>query len=494
MNKVIRCVLIAASASWMVGSQTAQAAEGTNTVPWYNSFEDNTVGASITNDVGWNATEDSVAMVTNIPDYFSAIQSPVVSYPLTNANHGPFNNVLAFNSTGLSNELDSTADQYGNIWVDMMIQPVQMEQPPVSSAVSNSQMSMYVNTSGYVCVYHAILTNTTSHNYTPDGYGWTVLDDFPPIETGKWVRVTVQMDYSRFASTRAFFQLKVNNHTFSNALAFVDAADIPGDAGLYTNTYLNGSWFLCANNNDFKLNGVAFSGTGLIDDMVVTNGPVTIEEVAVPVAITATAHGHGTVSPSGTVTFAATPADTNFVITADQFYHISQVLTNGAAVNGVSEAATNFYDLTWNGIASIGTLDAYFAPDMAANNTPMWWLNQYGLTNDTANWDAEALADSDDDGAFNWQEFVAGTVPTNPASVLKIVSGQVANGTGTVVWLSTANMPDTNAVKYVVQVATNLATGPWFPLSSMSRADGTLTNIGDAIYSPAFFRVSFTNQ
>ncbi|MCF7863664.1 MAG: glycoside hydrolase family 127 protein, partial [Kiritimatiellales bacterium] len=43
--------------------------------------------------------------------------------------------------------------------------------------------------------------------------------------------------------------------------------------------------------------------------------------------------------------------------------------------------------------------------------TPYGWLLQYGLTN----YDTDAMADVDGDGLLSWQEYVAGTDPTDPA-------------------------------------------------------------------------------
>ncbi|MCF7817454.1 MAG: autotransporter-associated beta strand repeat-containing protein [Kiritimatiellales bacterium] len=74
-----------------------------------------------------------------------------------------------------------------------------------------------------------------------------------------------------------------------------------------------------------------------------------------------------------------------------------------------------------------------FASDPA--NTPYWWLEQYGLTN----YEADAMADTDGDGLLSWQEYVAGTDPTNPASVFKI-TGNVATPQGEVIrWSSVSN-------------------------------------------------------
>jgi hypothetical protein len=46
------------------------------------------------------------------------------------------------------------------------------------------------------------------------------------------------------------------------------------------------------------------------------------------------------------------------------------------------------------------------------NGTPYPWLDQYGLTD----YEADDVLDQDADGLLTWQEYIAGTVPTNKAS------------------------------------------------------------------------------
>ena len=53
----------------------------------------------------------------------------------------------------------------------------------------------------------------------------------------------------------------------------------------------------------------------------------------------------------------------------------------------------------------------------ATNGVPISWLQYYGFTGD---YDAAALGDQDSDGPPTWQEYYAGTVPTNSASVWRI--------------------------------------------------------------------------
>src|SRR5262249_48883725 len=73
------------------------------------------------------------------------------------------------------------------------------------------------------------------------------------------------------------------------------------------------------------------------------------------------------------------------------------------------------------------------------------WLQQYGLTNDGS----ADFADTDADGMNNWQEWLAGTVPTDGASLLRVLSVTGGVSGVTVTWPSTTNR------LYFVQRATN---------------------------------------
>ena len=64
-------------------------------------------------------------------------------------------------------------------------------------------------------------------------------------------------------------------------------------------------------------------------------------------------------------------------------------------------------------------VQANFAENLATNNTPEWWLAQFGWTND---YDAAATDDAEPDGFPSWQEYIADTDPTNPASYPQMMS------------------------------------------------------------------------
>ena len=108
------------------------------------------------------------------------------------------------------------------------------------------------------------------------------------------------------------------------------------------------------------------------------------------------------------------------------------------------------------------------------------WAQQYGLPTDGS----ADFIDSDGDGMNNWQEWKAGTNPTNAASVLKLSSPSNSVSGVTVTWQSVAN------VTYFLQSSTNL---PAFTsiqsnlvgqTGTTSYTDTTATNGG-----PYFYRV-----
>ncbi|MFA7369704.1 MAG: LamG-like jellyroll fold domain-containing protein, partial [Kiritimatiellales bacterium] len=151
--------------------------------------------------------------------------------------------------------------------------------------------------------------------------------------------------------------------------------------------------------------------------------------------LTGSATGNGTVFPASTNVLLGSSA--NFLITASNYYRIASLTTNEASVGLAfdnSSTATNF---VWSNVQSAGALVATFTEQLAADpaNTPYWWLAQYGLTNFTA----DALTDADGDGLLTWQEYIAGTNPTNPASVFEITGSSVTPQGAVIRWSSASN-------------------------------------------------------
>lgn len=89
-------------------------------------------------------------------------------------------------------------------------------------------------------------------------------------------------------------------------------------------------------------------------------------------------------------------------------------------------------------------------------------------------------ADPDSDGMNNYSEYIAGTVPTNSASLLKLLSVNRTNNTATVQWLSV------NGKRYQMAFRTNLVSGGWTNLGSVVTASGTNTSFNDTTASNSF--------
>ena len=115
---------------------------------------------------------------------------------------------------------------------------------------------------------------------------------------------------------------------------------------------------------------------------------------------------------------------------------------------GNANSTANYTSPIWGyGLSVTSIVDQFTFQTLDAFHT---WLASYGLP---SNGSADYL-DADNDVLNNWQEYVAGTDPTNASSVFKITSAQAVSGTQLVLrWSSVANRV------YDVTRATNLAAG-----------------------------------
>jgi hypothetical protein len=108
------------------------------------------------------------------------------------------------------------------------------------------------------------------------------------------------------------------------------------------------------------------------------------------------------------------------------------------------------------------------------------WLQQYGLPTDgTADY-----ADSDGDGMNNYAEWKAGTIPTDAASVLKLLSPSNSVSGITVTWQSV------NTRTYYLQSSTNLPDFTSIQSNIVGQADSTsYTDITATNGGPYYYRV-----
>lgn len=235
-----------------------------------------------------------------------------------------------------------------------------------------------------------------------------------------------------------------------------------------------------------RSSGWGVYSNGWVDEVRIYDRALSAHEVsnlharAVFCTLMAEAVGPGTVTPSGTVQVAR-GGWTNFLLVANTYYHIADVLTNGVSTGQGWNMPTNTF--IWSNLVSDATLRVHFAENLTTNTqTPEWWLAQHGLSNDFA---AQAAFDQDGDGLPAWQEQVAGTDPTNRDSVLKMQSyGGGASGR-VVRWTSVPGH------FYAVEWTTNVA-GEYFELSNRVEATAGTNSLLDGLHPEErslFYRV-----
>ena len=159
--------------------------------------------------------------------------------------------------------------------------------------------------------------------------------------------------------------------------------------------------------------------------------------------------------------------------------------SNSPCINsGANAYAPAGPDLDGNPRISGGTVDVgAYEFQNPASTIPYVWLQQYGLPMDAT---VDTL-DSDNDGLNNWQEWRAGTDPTNAVSVLQILTPTNGPSGITVTWQSVTNR------NYYLQRSVDLSAQPAFvnvqlyivgQVGTTSYTDTNATGAG-----PFFYRV-----
>lgn len=133
----------------------------------------------------------------------------------------------------------------------------------------------------------------------------------------------------------------------------------------------------------------------------------------------------------------------------------------GASLVLIHPRWNNALPSSWKASAATGGTPG--GPELTARNTPVWWLAQYGATN---NFGSADDADPDGDGMPNWREFVAGTQPTNAASSFVIELEAQPNGGPMAFCRTVAAGPECNGKQryYTFERRTNLVNDAWTPV------------------------------
>ena len=126
-----------------------------------------------------------------------------------------------------------------------------------------------------------------------------------------------------------------------------------------------------------------------------------------------------------------------------------------------------------------------------AHGTPRAWLDRFGL----ANYENDDLLDQDEDGLFTWQEYIAGTDPTNRASVFAVLDIGTMSGSNCVTFYGTTNGV---TLPFSIYRSTNLLDSPAWQLYSTQPRDPSGTNVWwdtdpPVEGTPVFYRPVATN-
>lgn len=444
-----RCGLRAVVAAAAIASSAA--ANVTNTIPYTASFETNVVDTSLVGSGGWYGQTPTALMVR------AASYTYPLRLPLAGATH---NKIVQFSlaSTNAFNHAGGDT----NIWFDLMVKPVFIPYSPIVN--DDVQFALCFNTNGNLRVYHGYYDQA----YTLSKR-WTTLAH-PSLPSGKWARVTLKMDYysgdmifdNPGANMDKFFQIHLNGGAaLTNEFAY---DHIPWDMGNDVPP-AGGTWFLLANSGfgagPTNVSSLAIKGTGFMDDLaVLKTDPLTT--TGTNWTITATAGPGGTIYPGGTFHIPQGTSVT-FSVYASAGRGIDDVLVDGASVG-----PTNSY--TFTSVATNHTIAAQFSTAYTTKGVYHWWMDSYGLFN----YETDQWLDSDGDGATNWQEYVAGTIPTDSNSVFHVTDVAYMGASNRVTWYSTLN-GDTTVPYFHMWRSTNLTLGGWSLISTNTILRGTNT-------------------
>jgi hypothetical protein len=154
-------------------------------------------------------------------------------------------------------------------------------------------------------------------------------------------------------------------------------------------------------------------------------------------------------------------------------------------ITNIRAPLTNYAIIVTNasrpaGVASAAALITLL-PDTDHDGLPDAWEMQFGLnTNSTV----DRLADGDGDGMANWQEWIAGTDPTDASSYLKFDAIEAGGGAA----LTFGTLP---ARTYTIEFTDRINAGTWSKLTNVTaRSTNRIEQVVDADYATnRFYRL-----
>ena len=304
-------------------------------LPFIDDFEDYTNGWSLTDlgYYGWAASSNGVEVQTH------------TVYQGTNAAVLP-------GTTSASNAITATPAER-KIWSDWRILPTMGEAPDGTPGADES-VRLYFNTNGYV----AIATNGGWAVCTQDVFGVTV-----DAVTSGWYRLTMYQDYDRKEAA-----VLLNGRIIRQEVPFIGASATNFTAMIYQNGHISSNAYMdsvfIATNQPAGLDTDA-DGDGMHDaDELDTYGNTTNFHLPLVTVVATNANGtppFGSVTPDGTFEMPFSGAETNFAMTANGGWIVTDVLTNGTTVGSFTGEDTASGSYTLSNVQSDVTLTVEFS-------------------------------------------------------------------------------------------------------------------------------------
>lgn len=372
-------------------------AVGTNSVPYVEPFTGDQDDPIVSVD-GWSAGEDDTSTIINV-DYSVAAETK--GYPITNYDHSVDNMVLNLNTGAsvLTNSLDGADFSEDKLYIDTMVKFVLSENNP--EAITNDlgvKAAFFANADSNLVVYcgsynsdEEVLTFSDVQFLATDGV----------VDVDKWSRLTVVLDNfdnqgdEMNAICVQAFKVFLNGVAVTSANAYSDNWKNEVLAGVPA----GGSWFLSAANrkNDTgaepdkaEVTALAFQGTGLLDDLVVSfDEPVFTAPSFF--TITQVIGANGSADPAALTVQIEAGGSTQIVYTADQWFRIEKLSVDDVEVVAAAGEVTYQWNVA-NVQADISNEVSFVAASGAevglpAGVDPVWASGYYAT-------EAEALADA----------------------------------------------------------------------------------------------------
>ncbi|MDX9868183.1 MAG: autotransporter-associated beta strand repeat-containing protein [Kiritimatiellia bacterium] len=385
-----------------------------NTVPYAESFENLAGWGGVYTRVfpfmGWFSSlpgEDRSQLVRQ--DYTFEKARPLPSSTHTNVLRLDTARAVLTNSFGAGFDMGRALTRIDML---MKIRPSARTPDELPSFDAGIKSAVYADENGYLTVYHGVAA--------PDGslQSNTVSVTGFRIDSNLWHRLAFTVDAT--VTNVALFAVRIDGVTVTNRNAypaewktrFLTTGNLPP-------TGAGGSWFRLATTNlrARLLTGIAFSGSGYVDDLVVQEEPTHI-------VLSVTRTGTG-LSSLGTAPFTAVDfpvgAETQIVYTAGDWHRIAALEANGDAVPdapGARVFTQRFVNVMENVSNAVSFAEA-LPSETGYAPVPTGWLRQ---------WDENAVRAGDCDPFDVPSEYLLGLSPVSSNTFRFAIEGVTLSG------------------------------------------------------------------